>query len=57
MEGHRCEIEVKRNRRVRSLVRQIWLAGFAAQLKTPRQFPDVAVICKLHCKLNAVESC
>jgi hypothetical protein len=57
VERHQCGIEVERNRGVRTLVRQIWLVGFVAQLKTPRQLPDVAVICKPYCKLNAVESC
>jgi hypothetical protein len=56
MERHRFGIEVERNQRVRSLVRQIWPAGFAALLKTPRRLPDVAVICKPYCKLNALES-
>jgi hypothetical protein len=38
--------------KVRTLVRLIWLVGFAAQLKTPRQLPDVAVICKPYFKLT-----
>jgi hypothetical protein len=37
-------LKSRENRRVRSLVRQVWPAGFAAQLKTPRRLSDVAVI-------------